>query len=371
MVELLKEQGLSLADVLLIPRYSDVLPQVVTLTSQFSRNVRLRIPVVSAAMDTLTDAKMATALAQLGGLGVIHSNFSIDKQVSEVTKCKEVQAQETAALAADGRLLVAAAVSPSNDGLERVAALLAAKCDVLVIDTAHGNSKGVIAFLQNIKRNFTDKHYDIVAGNVVTAAGAEALITAGVDAVKVGMGSGSICTTRVVTGVGVPQLSAILATSSICQKHNVPLISDGGLEYTGDIAKALAAGAQTVMLGRMLAGTDESAGECLARAGKKYKRYRGMGSLGAMQAGGSKRGYQHTAGNTTAEGVEGLVPYEGALSAKVAQLLGGLRAGMGYLGARNIEELTTNAQFIRVTSASREESHVHGMSVVYPSPNYK
>ena len=341
-------EGLSFDDVLLVPRYTAITPAQTELTTPLTRNLRLNIPLISAAMDTVTAADTAIVMAQHGGLGVVHKNFSVTAQAQEVSKVKRSSAG-----------LVGAAVSPAPDCGERVAALLAACCDVLVLDTAHGHSQGVIEAVKMIKRTFSAHDYELIAGNIATADAVRALIDAGADAVKVGVGPGSICTTRIVAGVGVPQLTAIMNCAQVAAEHGVPVIADGGVRFAGDILKACAAGASTVMIGGLLAGTDEAPGETILHAGKKYKSYRGMGSMAAMQAGSKDRYQQTAAGKLVPEGVEGLVPYTGALSDRLQQLVGGLRAGLGYIGARSMADIPAAAEFIKLSPAGLKESHVH------------
>ncbi len=487
-----KSEGLTFDDVVLVPRYSQVLPREADLTTRFSRHIKLNIPVCSSAMDTVTEHRLAIALAREGGIGVIHKNLTVEEQAAEVDRVKRSESgmvskpisltpehriadalslmreysisgipvtdaqgvlvgiitnrdlvfekdpakrigqamtstglitapvgtslEEASRLLhkhkieklpivdkkghlrglftvkdvmkkrqhphackdAQGRLRVAAAVGVSGDYLERAAALVAAGVDALVVDTAHGHSAGVLAAVKTLKSKF--KNIDLVAGNVATAEGARALVRAGADAVKVGIGPGSICTTRVVAGVGVPQLTAVID----CVKAaggRVPVIADGGIKYSGDIVKALAAGADCVMIGNLFAGTEESPGETVLLSGRSYKVYRGMGSLGAMQRGSADRYFQDSPKSAEAkadgstkkfvpEGIEGRVPYKGPLADTVYQLMGGLRSGMGYCGARNIRELQRNAVFVRITNAGLRESHVHDVVITKEAPNY-
>lgn len=476
--------GLTYDDVLLIPAYSEVLPRTVELSTKFSRNITLNIPFVTAAMDTVTEAKMAIAIAREGGIGVIHKNMSIEEQARQVAivkraengmiydpitikrgstvrdalnlmaeyhiggipvvddeghlvgivtnrdlrfeknmnKCIEdvmtkehlvTTTQQTDMEAATqilqenkieklpvvdkdnklvglitykditkakdkpmackddkGRLRVAAGVGVTNDTLDRMRALVHAGADAIVIDTAHGHSKYVIEKLKEAKREFPD--IDIVVGNIATAAAARALVEAGADAVKVGIGPGSICTTRVVAGVGVPQLSAVYDVAKALKGTGVPLIADGGIRYSGDIVKALAAGAYSVMLGGMLAGVEESPGETIIFNGRKYKSYRGMGSLEAMEKGSKDRYFQANETDTkklVPEGIAARVPFKGSLYEVVYQMVGGLRAGMGYCGAKDIEALH-NAKFTRITNAGVAESHPHDVAITSEAPNY-
>ncbi|MBA2661860.1 MAG: IMP dehydrogenase [Bradymonadaceae bacterium] len=480
-------EALTFDDVMLVPAASDVMPSDVDLSTQLTRDIVLRMPLLSAAMDSVTEARTAMSMARAGGLGVIHKNMSPEKQALEVLKVKKsesgmildpitVHAEQPLAQAvalmrehnisglpvvdgkravgilthrdirfardlslpvsnlmtrklvtahegisteeakrlmhehrieklividekqnlrglitirdiemqarhpdsvkdSQGRLLVAAAISVGADRDERAAALVAAGVDVLVVDTAHGHSSKVIETVRWLRNQYPDMQ--IIAGNIATGEAAEALIGAGADAVKVGIGPGSICTTRVVAGVGVPQISAIMDCVRVAKKAGVPVISDGGIKYSGDLSKALAAGASTVMIGSLFAGTDEAPGHTVLYQGRAYKTYRGMGSLGAMKEGSSDRYFQDDVEQTPAgeklvpEGIEGRVPYRGPLSANIFQLLGGLRSGMGYVGCKDIASLQTDARFVRITSAGLRESHVHDVIVTHEAPNYK
>ncbi|HZX97154.1 MAG TPA: IMP dehydrogenase [Myxococcales bacterium] len=475
--------ALTFDDVLLLPAESDILPRQVDVGAQLTRNLRLRIPLVSAAMDTVTEARTAIAMAQEGGLGFVHKNLTVQQQALEVTKVKKYEsgmvvdpvtiepdapvhravalmrqheisgipvtrngrlvgiltnrdlrfeknldqkveammtrelvtcregisqdeakellhrnriekllvvddkyelkglitikdiektrAHPSAAKDDKGRLLVGAAVGVGPDRDERVHALLSAGADVIAVDTAHGHSRAVIEAVRELKRTF--KGIEIVAGNVATGEAATALCEAGADAVKVGIGPGSICTTRVVAGVGVPQITAIDSCVRATAKFGVPCISDGGIKYSGDIVKALAAGAHTVMIGSLFAGTEEAPGEVILFQGRSYKSYRGMGSLGAMKKGSKDRYFQEEAEDLklVPEGIEGRVPYKGPLAMNVFQLVGGLRSGMGYTGCHSIDELRTRAKFVRITAAGLRESHVHDVQVTQEAPNYR
>lgn len=477
-------EGLTFDDLLLVPDYSEVLPRNVNLTTRFSRNIPLNIPMVSAAMDTVTETTMAIAIAREGGIGVIHKNMTIDEQAKQVRTVKraengmilnpisihpektvadaqammaeykiggipvvtednklvgivtnrdlrferdmdklirEVMTKENlittrqttdldaaaeilqqykieklpvvdpndrliglitykditkakdkpnAAKDEQGRLRVAAGIGVTFDSVERAAALIDAGVDAIVIDTAHGHSKGVGDMLKLIKKTFPD--IDVVVGNIATAEAARFLVKAGADAVKVGIGPGSICTTRVIAGVGVPQLSAIYDVAQALKGTDVPLIADGGLRYSGDIVKALAAGGSTVMMGSLLAGTEESPGETIIFNGRKFKTYRGMGSLSAMQKGSKDRYFQDVEDDIkklVPEGIEARVPFKGTLQEVIFQMVGGLRAGMGYCGASTIDKLH-NAKFTRITSAGYAESHPHGVMITREAPNY-
>jgi IMP dehydrogenase len=477
-------EGLTFDDVLLMPGYSQVLPRDVEIKTQLTRDITLNVPLLSAAMDTVTEATLATALAREGGLGILHKNMTIEEQAAQVRKVKrsesglildpvtlkanatigdamrlmrenkiggipivdnsgklvgiltnrdlrfeldpkrkvsEVMTKENLYTAPEGtdlkkaeqlfkktkveklpiinkqgkltglftysdilklkshpnavkdefgRLLVGAGVGITNDILERVYALQQVGADVISLDSAHGHSKGVIKALKDVKKNF--KNLNVIAGNVGTAAGAKALSEAGADAVKVGIGPGSICTTRIVAGAGVPQLTAIMEASSVLKQKNIPLIADGGIRYTGDMVKALAAGANTIMMGSIFAGTEESPGETIIYEGRKFKEYRGMGSLGAMATGSSDRYFQDVEDDVAKfvpEGIEGRVAYKGTLKEIVYQFTGGLRAGMGYCGAKNISELQ-QAAFVKITNAGMRESHAHDIEITKEAPNY-
>ena len=474
-------RGLTFDDVLLVPAASDVLPNQVELKTQLTRDITLNIPMISSGMDTVTESRMAIAMAREGGLGVIHKNMSIEEQAHEVDKVKRsehgvivdpiflspqnllsdaaeimekykisgvpitehgklvgiitnrdmrfetdltrqigecmtkdslVTASEGTSLEAakailsehrieklplvdgdgnlkglitikdiekatkypnaakdsSGRLLVGAAVGVSKDLYNRLDALVSAKADVIIVDTAHGHSAGVLRTLKEIKQAYP--HIPVIAGNVATAAGTEALIEAGADAVKVGIGPGSICTTRVIAGIGVPQITAVYESAQVGRRYGIPIIADGGIKYSGDIAKAIAAGANVVMMGNILAGTDESPGEQVIYQGRSYKVYRGMGSLGAMKLGSKDRYFQTEAKKLVPEGIEGRVPYKGMLADTIFQMVGGLRASMGYCGCHNIQEMIENTQFIQITAAGLKESHPHDVSITVEAPNY-
>lgn len=365
-------EGLTFDDVLLLPGYTDFLPSEARLSTRLTREVWLNTPLVSAAMDTVTEAGMATVLAQHGGLGIIHRNMTIEAQAAEVSKVKlessfSRELHPNAALDAKGRLMVGAAVGVGQV-LERAAALLEAGVDVLAIDTAHGHSKNVIEALRAIKGAYPEAQ--VIAGNIATAEAAKALIEAGADALKVGIGPGSICTTRIVAGVGVPQISALRAVASVAHAAGVPIIADGGIQYSGDITKAIAAGADVVMLGSLFARTKESPGQEVIFGGRPYKVYRGMGSIGALQNDTNDRYGKNAQGALVPEGVEGMVPLTGSASDLIHQLVGGLRKGMGYCGLRTIEELKTQAKFIKITSAAMRESHAHDVMITNEAPNY-
>lgn len=480
------QEALTFDDVLLLPAHSTVLPREVSLRTQLTRKISLNIPLVSAAMDTVTEARLAITLAQEGGIGIIHKNLTIEQQAEQVRKVKKFESgvikdpitvtpdtsirkvleltrsynisgvpvvdgeqlvgivtkrdlrfetqldspvsrimtpkerlvtvregadrEEVVALLHKhriekvlvvndkfqlrgmitvkdiqkskdypmackdglGRLRVGAAVGTGTGTEERVAALVEEGVDVLVVDTAHGHSQGVLNRVQWVKRNFPN--VQVIGGNIATGAAAKALVEAGADAVKVGIGPGSICTTRIVAGVGVPQITAVANVAEALRGTGVPLIADGGIRYSGDVAKAIAAGAYSVMIGSLFAGTEEAPGEVELYQGRSYKSYRGMGSLGAMQQGSSDRYFQE--GTTeleklVPEGIEGRVPYKGSVVAIIHQLLGGLRASMGYVGCANIEEMRTKPEFVRITSAGMRESHVHDVTITKEAPNYR
>lgn len=478
-------EGLTYDDVLLIPSYSEVLPREVNIQSKFSRNITLNVPVVSAAMDTVTESAMAIAMAQEGGIGVLHKNMTIEQQAAKVRKVKraesgmiidpvtlplsakvidaknamkeygiggipivdenqtlkgivtnrdlrfesnnarpiiEVMTKENLVTVAEGtslqqaevvlqghkieklpvvndnyklvglitfrditkltqkpiankdrygRLRVAAAIGVTGDAIDRATALYNAGVDAIIIDTAHGHTKGVVSVLKEVKSKFPD--LDVVVGNIATATAAQYLVENGADAVKVGIGPGSICTTRVVAGVGFPQFSAVLEVAAALKGTGIPVIADGGVRYTGDIPKAIAAGASSVMLGSLLAGTKESPGETIIFEGRKFKSYRGMGSVEAMQEGSKDRYFQDVEDDIkklVPEGIVGRVPYKGELNESMQQFIGGLRAGMGYCGAKDIPTLQETGQFVRITNSGIKESHPHNVTITKEAPNY-
>lgn len=474
-------EALTFDDVLLLPNMSEILPKDVELSTKLTRNIKLNIPIISAGMDTVTEARMAIAMAREGGVGIIHKNMPIARQADEVDKVKrsehgiivdpiflspqnllqdahnlmeryrisgvpitengrlvgiitnrdlrfetdltqrisdcmthehlitapvgtsleeakqilgkhrieklplidnegnlkglitikdieKAQKYPNSAKDGKGRLLAAAAVGVSSDLRDRLDALVASKVDVIVVDTAHGHSRGVLNAIRKIKDSYPG--LELIAGNIATAAAAEALIEAGADAIKVGMGPGSICTTRVIAGIGVPQITAVYNCSMAAKPFGVPVIADGGIKYSGDITKAIAAGGDVVMVGNLLAGTEESPGETVIYQGRSYKEYRGMGSLSAMAEGSKDRYFQENAEKLVPEGIEGRVPFKGLVSETIFQLLGGLRAGMGYCGVGNIDQLKSNTSFIRVSAAGLRESHPHDVNITKESPNY-
>lgn len=371
------KQGLTFDDVLLIPAESHVLPNEVDLSVQLAKNIKLNVPFLSAGMDTVTESAMAIAMALQGGLGVIHKNMTIQDQANEVATVKGVDLTgnfDKAAVDDQKRLLVAAAVGVTSDTFDRAQALLSAGVDAIVIDTAHGHSAGVLRKIKEIRDHFPDA--TLIAGNVATGEGAAALYDAGVDVVKVGIGPGSICTTRVVAGVGVPQITAIYDAAAVARKYGKTIIADGGIKYSGDIVKALAAGGNAVMLGSMFSGTTEAPGEIFEDNGTKYKSYRGMGSMAAMSQshGSSDRYFQggvNEANKLVPEGIEARVEYKGDVTDIIFQLVGGLRSGMGYTGAPDIQILIDNAQFVQISNAGLVESHPHDVQITRAAPNYK
>lgn len=365
-------EAITFDDVLLIPAHSQVLPHQVSLQTHLTPTITLNIPLVSAAMDTVTEAPMAIALARLGGLGFIHKNLSIAVQAQQVSQVKQAEAlaleNPQACVDDQGQLRVGAAVGASQDVLERVKALVDAGVDVITVDSAHGHSQGVIDTVRRIREAF--ENLPLIGGNIVTAEAAHDLVQAGAHTVKVGVGPGSICTTRVVAGVGMPQLSAINAVMQYCKHHGVPLIADGGIKYSGDVVKALAAGADVVMVGSLLAGTEESPGEVFTLQGQRFKTYVGMGSLAAMERGSKDRYFQQTATKLVPEGIEGRVAYKGAVVDVVHQLCGGLRSGMGYCGTPTVTALKQEGRFVKITAAGLRESHPHDVTLTKSAPNY-
>ena len=483
---IITEEGLAFDDVLLVPQYSEILPTGVILSTNLTKNIQLQTPILSAAMDTVTESQMAITLAGEGGIGIVHKNMSIEEQAKQIRFVKKyesgivndpVTASPTMSIAEinmitkkynisgvpivdnnklvgivtnrdlrfvdnldlkvseimtpqdrlitvkenftkeevisalrknriekilitnkkhelkgmvtfkdiqksttypnaskddSGSLRVGAAIGTGSDSIERAEALIEQKTDVIVIDTAHGHSKLVIKMLKHLKKNYPTQ--ELIVGNIATEEAAKDLITAGADAIKIGIGPGSICTTRIVAGVGVPQLTAIMNVSKIAKKKNIPLIADGGIRYSGDIAKALAAGADTVMLGGLLAGTDESPGEVELFEGRTYKAYRGMGSIGAMQQGSKDRYFQdgvQKSSKLIPEGIEGRVAYKGTMKTILHQLTGGLKSSMGYVGCKDINQMKTKTRFIKISSSAKQESHVHDVTIVKEPPNYQ
>lgn len=370
--------GITFDDVLLLPGYSGFSRKDINLSTNFSKRIKISVPLVSAPMDTVTESKLAVELAKSGGIGIIHRNLSVENQALEVEKVKKQ------------KLLVGAAIGASSGFEDRVKALVKAGADAVVVDSAHGYAKGVIDTIKFIKKNY--KKIDVVAGNIATFDGAKALISAGADGLRVGMGPGAICTTRIISGMGVPQITAIIETSRIAKKFGIPVIADGGIKYSGDITKALAAGASTVMMGGHFAQAIESPGKVVTlkrhelpsrfqkisqtKEEYQFKEYRGMGSIGAMEKGAQIKSEDEFHGKNykdrvlVAEGVEGLVPVKGTVSELVDQAIGGVKSGMYYIGAKNLTELWKKAKFIQITQASLTESHPHDIFVTNPGKNY-
>ena len=337
-------------DVTLVPKYSSILPSETITSTKISHNLNLQIPLMSSAMDTVTESKMAIALSKSGGIGVIHRNLSIQKQIREVKKVKK------------NNFPVGAAIGVNPKDIERVYKLLEAKVNLIVIDTAHGHTQKVLSMIKKIKKKF--KKSTLCAGNIATGKAAKFLADAGVDIVKVGIGPGSICTTRLVTGIGVPQLSAILEVKKALKNYKTSIISDGGIKFSGDIAKAIAAGADAIMIGSLFSGTIESPGKTFKYRGKLYKNFRGMGSVGAMSVGSADRYYQEKFKNTSKyvpEGVEGIVKFKGSVNKIIYNLIGGLKSSMGYLGAKTIKDLQKKGEFIKISKAGFYESMVHNV----------
>jgi len=346
--------------VLLVPKYSSVLPVNTNISLKLTNKINLKVPFFTSAMDTVTEFKMAAAIAKEGGMGIIHRNLDIKKQSKEVEKVK------------NKKLIVGAAVGTNHDDLARVKSLASNGVDLIVIDTAHGDSEKVLKILSKIKK--ITKKIPICVGNVATGDAAKRLYNSGADIIKVGIGPGSICTTRMVAGIGVPQVSAIMEVKKAIKNKNVKIISDGGIKFSGDIAKALAAGADAIMMGSIFAGTDESPGKKFKIRGKIYKQYRGMGSIGAMSAGSANRYFQKNFKDKSKfvpEGVEGRVEYKGKVSKIIYQLQGGLRSSMGYIGAKNLKEINKKAKFIKITKAGFYESMVHSVEMTQKTINYK
>ena len=354
------KEALTFDDVLLIPKYSDVIPLNTNIFLQLTKNISLKVPFMSSAMDTVTESKMAIAIAKEGGMGIIHRNLNIKDQSNEVKKVK------------DKKLLVGAAIGTNQEDLDRARSLTLNGVDLVVIDTAHGHSEKVLRTLSKIKRII--KKVPICVGNIATGEAAKKLYNSGADIIKVGIGPGSICTTRMVAGIGVPQISAIMEVKKALNKKNVKIISDGGIKFSGDIAKALAAGADAIMMGSIFAGTDESPGKKFKSKGKIYKEYRGMGSIGAMSAGSANRYFQKNFKDKSKfvpEGVEGRVEYKGKVAKIIYQLQGGLRSSMGYIGAKNLKEINKKGKFVKITKAGFYESMVHSVEMTEKSINYK
>ena len=353
-------EALTFDDVLLLPRYSSVLPATTNISLHLTNKITLKVPFLSSAMDTVTESKMAIAIAKEGGLGIIHRNLDIKNQSREIKKVK------------NKKYLVGAAIGTNKEDFDRARSLVSHGVDLIVIDTAHGHSEKVLRTLTNIKKII--KKVPICVGNIATGEAAKKLYNSGADIIKVGIGPGSICTTRMVAGVGVPQISAIMEVKKALNKKKIKIISDGGIKFSGDIAKALAAGADAIMMGSIFAGTEESPGKKFKFNGKIYKQYRGMGSIGAMSAGSANRYFQKKFKDKSKfvpEGVEGRVEYKGKVSNIIYQLQGGLRSSMGYIGAKNLEEINKKAKFIKITKAGFYESMVHSVEMTQKTTNYK
>ena len=354
------KESLTFDDVLLLPQYSDVLPSETDISLSLTSKIKLRVPFLSSAMDTVTESKMAIAIAEAGGIGIIHRNLNIKEQTKEIIKVKKK------------KLFVGAAVGTNKEDIDRAKSLIANGCDLIVIDTAHGHSKKVLKILSKLKK--LENSIPFCVGNIATAEAAKKLYNSGADIIKIGIGPGSICTTRMVAGIGVPQISAILEVKNALKKKKVKIISDGGIKFSGDIAKALAAGADAIMMGSIFAGTDESPGKKFKFKGKLYKQYRGMGSIGAMSSGSANRYFQKNFKDKSKfvpEGVEGRVEYKGSVSKIIYQLKGGLRSSMGYIGAKNLNQISKNAKFTKITKAGFYESMVHSVEMTQKTINYK
>ena len=355
------KEALTFDDVTLVPKYSSVLPSDVITETSLSKNLHLKIPLITSAMDTVTESKMAIAIAKAGGIGVIHRNLDVKKQILEIKKVKSQ------------KLLVGAAVGAGDNEFIRAKKILKENIDLLVVDTAHGHTKKVGEIITKIKK-IKPKKVTLCAGNVATSEAASFLVKLGVDIIKVGIGPGSICTTRLVAGIGVPQLSAILNVKKGLKKKKVSIIADGGIKFSGDIAKALAAGADAVMIGSLFAGTDEAPGKIIKKNGKLYKSFRGMGSIGAMNKGSADRYYQlkqKDKSKYVPEGVEGFVKYKGKVDKIFYKLIGGLKSSMGYLGAKKLNLLRTNPKFVKITKAGFYESMVHSVEMTQKTINFK
>jgi|TARA_B110001452_G_scaffold226235_1_gene200549 IMP dehydrogenase len=354
------KEALTFDDVLILPKYSNVLPADTDISLNLTKKIALKVPFLSSAMDTVTESTMAVAMANAGGIGIIHRNLKIKNQSQEVIKVKRK------------KLLVGAAIGTNQEDLERARVLIGSGADLIVIDTAHGHSEKVLKTLSILKK--IDNKIPICVGNIATGEAAKKLYNAGADIIKVGIGPGSICTTRMVAGIGVPQISAIMEVKNAIKKNKIKIISDGGIKFSGDIAKALAAGADAIMMGSIFAGTDESPGKKFKFKGKTYKQYRGMGSIGAMSSGSANRYFQKNYKDKSKfvpEGVEGRVEYKGSLAKIIYQLQGGLRSSMGYIGAKKLSEINNKATFIKITKAGFYESMVHSVEMTQKTINYK
>lgn len=372
MAKILEKDALTFDDVLLVPQYSEITPDMADVSTKLTNTFKMNVPFLSAAMDTVSEHKLVTALALAGGLGVIHKNMSIADQAKEVEMVKNYEFDnekyKRALIDKKGRLCVGAAIGVTADMMDRVHALLDAGVDVFVLDSAHGDSKNIINAIKNLRLEYPSM--ELIAGNVATYESALDLMKAGASAVKVGMGPGSICTTRIIAGIGVPQLQAVMDCARASKEMNVPIIADGGIKYSGDVVKALAAGANTVMLGGLFATCEEAPGDIYESNGKKYRTYRGMGSIEAMAKGSTDRYFQTGHKKFVAEGVQGIVEVKTTVEELVFQLIGGLKAGMGYCGSKDIPTLQEKGTFIKITNNALLESHPHDISIDKGEPNY-
>lgn len=372
MAKILEKDALTFDDVLLVPQYSEITPDMADVSTKLTNTFKMNVPFLSAAMDTVSEHKLVTALALAGGLGVIHKNMSIADQAKEVEMVKNYEFDnekyKRALIDKKGRLCVGAAIGVTADMMDRVHALMDAGVDVFVLDSAHGDSKNIINAIKNLRLEYPNM--ELIAGNVATYEGALDLMKAGASAVKVGMGPGSICTTRIIAGIGVPQLQAVMDCARASKEMNVPIIADGGIKYSGDVVKALAAGANTVMLGGLFATCEEAPGDIYESNGKKYRTYRGMGSIEAMAKGSTDRYFQTGHKKFVAEGVQGIVEVKTTVEELVFQLVGGLKAGMGYCGSKDIPTLQEKGTFIKITNNALLESHPHDISIDKGEPNY-
>lgn len=372
MAKILEKDALTFDDVLLVPQYSEITPDMADVSTKLTNTFKMNLPFLSAAMDTVSEHKLVTALALAGGLGVIHKNMSIADQAKEVEMVKnyEFDNEKNKRVLIDkkGRLCVGAAIGVTADMMDRVHALMDAGVDVFVLDSAHGDSKNIINAIKNLRLEYPSM--ELIAGNVATYEGALDLMKAGASAVKVGMGPGSICTTRIIAGIGVPQLQAVMDCARASKEMNIPIIADGGIKYSGDVVKALAAGANTVMLGGLFATCEEAPGDIYESNGKKYRTYRGMGSIEAMAKGSTDRYFQTGHKKFVAEGVQGIVEVKTTVEELVFQLIGGLKAGMGYCGSKDIPTLQGKGTFIKITNNALLESHPHDISIDKGEPNY-
>lgn len=372
MAKILEKDALTFDDVLLVPQYSEITPDMADVSTKLTNTFKMNVPFLSAAMDTVSEHKLVTALALAGGLGVIHKNMSIADQAKEVEMVKNYEFDnekyKRVLIDKKGRLCVGAAIGVTADMMDRVHALMDAGVDVFVLDSAHGDSKNIINAIKNLRLEYSSM--ELIAGNVATYEGALDLMKAGASAVKVGMGPGSICTTRIIAGIGVPQLQAVMDCARASKEMNVPIIADGGIKYSGDVVKALAAGANTVMLGGLFATCEEAPGDIYESNGKKYRTYRGMGSIEAMAKGSTDRYFQTGHKKFVAEGVQGIVEVKTTVEELVFQLVGGLKAGMGYCGSKDIPTLQEKGTFIKITNNALLESHPHDISIDKGEPNY-